>query len=158
MARYKIFRKFPSFKIYHYQKGAKGKTLLVKISLTCMRTKIHFHIKSFARSLALKQWIGTTRQWSVCFGLRDVQTFPCFSLVLNLVQSQNWCRGIKRFSFVFSETKCSFEEKKELYGLLIIYSGLIWSVDERCRVGDFGWFLLGFAHNSFDDFLGKLKM
>ena len=34
---------------------AKCKTLLVKMSFICMRGKIHFHINTFAFSLALKQ-------------------------------------------------------------------------------------------------------
>ena len=45
----------PSSKNSHFQKVARYKTLHMKISISCMRLKNHFHSDSFALSLALKQ-------------------------------------------------------------------------------------------------------
>ena len=48
----------------HLQNEAKCKTFLVK-SYICLRIKNHFHMNSFALSLALKQRLGVTRKWSI---------------------------------------------------------------------------------------------
>ena len=56
---------FPSSKNSHFQNEAKCKTFLVKMSLICMRIKYHFHVSSFALSLALKQRLGATRKWPI---------------------------------------------------------------------------------------------
>ena len=121
MACYKIFTPFPSFKIYHYQNDTKCKTLLEKISLPCMRTKIHFHIKSFPRSVAVKQWIGTTRQWSVCFGIREVHTLPCFSLAgFGPYKVAKLVPGCKTVFFCFLRNKMFFREKKNYVAFLSI--------------------------------------
>ena len=56
-------RTFPSFKDPHFQNEAK--TFLAKIScisFICMRIKHHFHIKSFAFTLTLKQRLEAARK------------------------------------------------------------------------------------------------
>ena len=56
---------FPSGKNSHFQNQAKSKTFLVKMSFIWMRTKNHFHISSFALSLALKQRLAAAGKWPI---------------------------------------------------------------------------------------------
>ena len=56
-----IKRPFPSFKISHFQTGAKCKTfIVVKINFIFWRIKNHFQVNGFALSFALKQRLKTT--------------------------------------------------------------------------------------------------
>ena len=65
---YKVFtsnRPFPSSKKSHFQNEAKCETFVVKMSFICIIIKNHFHINSFALSLALKVRFFGTRKWSI---------------------------------------------------------------------------------------------
>ena len=55
-----IFRPFPSSRNSTYQNETKCKSFLLKMSFICMRIKNHFHINSFAFSLALKLRLEAT--------------------------------------------------------------------------------------------------
>ena len=58
-------RPFPSSKKSHFQNEAKCETFVVKMSFICIIIKNHFHINSFALSLALKVRFFGTRKWSI---------------------------------------------------------------------------------------------
>ena len=56
---------FPSSKKSYFQNESKCETFVVKMSFICMRIKTHFHINSFALSLALKVRFFGTRKWPI---------------------------------------------------------------------------------------------
>ena len=58
-------RPFPSSKKSHFQNEAKCETFVVKMSFICIIIKNHFHINSFALSLALKESFFGTRKWPI---------------------------------------------------------------------------------------------
>ena len=58
-------RPFPSSKKSHSQNEAKCETFVVKMSFICIIIKNHFHINSFALSLALKVRFFGTRKWPI---------------------------------------------------------------------------------------------
>ena len=56
---------FPCFKKSHFQNEAKCETFVVKMSFICIIIKNHFHINSFALSLALTVRFFGTRKWPI---------------------------------------------------------------------------------------------
>ena len=109
---WKTNRPFSSSKNSHLQSETKCKTFLMKMSYICMRIKNHFHVNSFAPSLALKQRLVATLKWPISlykFPLRmswenlikarsifssviilyNFITFPPDCLLILL--SENWC-------------------------------------------------------------------
>ena len=58
-------RPFPSCKKSHLQNEARCETFVVKMSFICIIIKNHFHINSFALSLALKVRFFWTRKWPI---------------------------------------------------------------------------------------------
>ena len=56
---------FPCSKKSHFQNEAKCETFVVKMSFICIIIKNHFHINSFALSLALKVRFFGTRKWPI---------------------------------------------------------------------------------------------
>ena len=60
-----VSRPLPSSKKSHFQNEAKCETFVVKMSFICIIIKNHFHINSFALSLALKVIFFGTRKWPI---------------------------------------------------------------------------------------------
>ena len=73
-AFHQINRPFPSSKKSHFQNEAKCETFVVKMSFICITIKNHFHINSFALSIALKVRFFGTRKWPVSQGSSDVHS------------------------------------------------------------------------------------
>ena len=65
-------RPFPSSKKSHSQNEAKCETFVVKMSFICIIIKNHFHINSFALSLALKVRFFGTRKWPIFSSLQSI--------------------------------------------------------------------------------------
>ena len=58
-------RPFPSSLVPLFQSECKCETILMKMTLICMKMKLHFHMKGFALSLILKQRHKRTRKWPI---------------------------------------------------------------------------------------------
>ena len=83
----------------HFQNEAKCTTFLVKMSFICMRTKYHFHIKSWALNLVLIQRPEGTRKWPVSMWVQFF--FACESQgpVAWKFRLKSWCFYIQDRGF-----------------------------------------------------------